>query len=181
MFSLKSKITQKVLTLFFFNDKQKFYVNEIAKRIKEDPSNVHKKLKELNKEDILSDEMKGRERYFFLNKSNPLLNEYRKIILNDIGLERRLKKEIGGIKGVKSIYIFGTYGRNIPPKKGNINVLVVGEFDSVKIQEKLMKIQDFIGRDIGLGELTEREFANRKKERDPLLKDLFANRYVKVV
>lgn len=65
MISLRSKITQKILNLFFLNEKEKFYVNELAKKIKEDPANVYKKLIELKKEGMLSDEFSGKERYFF--------------------------------------------------------------------------------------------------------------------
>jgi len=64
MISLRSKITQKILNLFFLNEK-KFYINELAKLIKEDTANVHKKLLELKKEGLLSDEFPGKERYFF--------------------------------------------------------------------------------------------------------------------
>ena len=81
MISLRSKITKKVLNLFFLNEKEKFYINELAGKIKEDPANVHKKLLELKKEGILSDEFSGKERYFFLNKKFPFLKEYKKIIL----------------------------------------------------------------------------------------------------
>ena len=65
MISLRSKITQKILNLLFLNEKEKFYVNELAKLIKEDPANVYKKLIELKKEGMLSDEFSGKERYFF--------------------------------------------------------------------------------------------------------------------
>ena len=67
MISLRSKITQKILNLLFLNEKEKFYVNELAKLIKEDPSNVYKKLLELREEGILSDDFQGKERYFSLN------------------------------------------------------------------------------------------------------------------
>lgn len=167
--------------LFFFNEKERFYANEIAKKIKEDPSNVYKKLKELKREEILSDEVKGRERFFFLNKKNSLLKEYKKIILHSIGLEKQLKDEIGCLQGVMSIYIFGTYGKNLPPKKGSINILVVGTFNTKKVEDKLLKIQALVGRNIRLGELTEKDFKQRRKEKDPLLKDMFSNRYVKVL
>jgi len=41
MISLRSKITQKILNLFFLNEKEKFYINELAGKIKvkNDPKN----------------------------------------------------------------------------------------------------------------------------------------------
>ena len=50
MISLRSKITQKILNLLILNENKRFYVNELAKIIKEYPANVHKKLVELEKE-----------------------------------------------------------------------------------------------------------------------------------
>ena len=91
MLSLRSKIAQKILTLFFLNEKEKFYINELAKLIKEDPANVYKKLIEFKKEGLLSDEFQGKERYFFLNKRYPFLKEYKKIILKGLGFEKVLK------------------------------------------------------------------------------------------
>jgi len=93
MISLRSKITQKILNLFFLNEKEKFYVNELAKKIKEDPANVYKKLIELKKEGMLSDEFSGKERYFFLNSKYPFLKEYKKIILKGFGFEKILREK----------------------------------------------------------------------------------------
>lgn len=98
MISLRSKIVQKTLNLFFLNEKEKFYINELSTKIKEDPSNVHKKLLELKDEGILSDEFQGKERYFFLNKNYPFLREYKKIILKGIGFEKILKDKLKNLK-----------------------------------------------------------------------------------
>ncbi len=86
MISLKSKVTQKILEAFFLNEKERFYVNEMAKKIKEDPSNVYKKLIDLKEEGILLDEYQGKERYFSLNKNYPFRKEYKRLVLKGIRL-----------------------------------------------------------------------------------------------
>ena len=88
MISLSSKLVQKILNLFFLNTKEKFYVNELARVLKEDPSNIHKKLKDLKQEGILLDEFSGKERYFFLNTKYSFLKEYKKIVLKKVGFEK---------------------------------------------------------------------------------------------
>ena len=65
MISLRSKITQKILNLFFLNKKEKFYVNELAKKIKEDPANVYKKLIELKKKGCFPMNFQARKDTFF--------------------------------------------------------------------------------------------------------------------
>jgi len=181
MISLRSKITQKILNLFFLNEKEKFYVNELAKLIKEDLSNVYKKLLELRKEGILSDEFSGKERYFFLNQKYPFLKEYKKIILKGLGFEKILKEKLKKLKGIDSVYIFGSYAKNKLSTESDIDLLIIGDFDTVKLQKILLEIQKLTGREINSIELTKKEFEKRKKEKDPFLKDVFSKKYIKIL
>lgn len=181
MFSLNSKITQKFLSLIFLNEKERFYVNELAKLIGEDPSNVYKKLLELKREGLLSDEFSGKERYFFLNQKYPFLREYKKIILKGFGFEKILKEKLSKMEGVRSVYIFGSYAKNKLSLESDIDILIIGDFDTLKLQKKLLEIQRLTGRELNSIELTEKEFMRRKKEKDALVTDIFSSKYIKVL
>lgn len=181
MISLRSKITQKILNLFFLNEKERFYVNELAKLIKEDTANVHKKLLEMRKEGVLLDEFRGKERYFFLNKNYPFLKEYKRIILKGLGFEKILKEKLKRLKGVDSVYIFGSYAKNRLSLESDIDLLIIGDFDTLKLQKALLEIQRLSGREINSMELTKKEFEKRMKEKDPLLKDIFSKKYIKIL
>jgi len=181
MISLRSKITRKVLNLFFLNEKESFYVNELAKLLKEDPSNLYKKLLELKEEGILSDEFRGKERYFFLNPKYPFLKEYKKIILKGLGFEKILKEKLSKLEGIDSVYIFGSYAKNKLSTESDIDLLIVGDFDTLKLQKTLLEIQKLTGREINSIELTKKEFEKRKKEKDPFLKDIFSKKYIKIL
>jgi len=181
MISLRSRITQKILNLFFLNEKERFYVNELAKEIKEDPKNVYRKLIDFNKEGILLDEFQGKERYFFLNKKFPLLREYKNIILKSLGFEKILKEELKKIKGINSVYVFGSYAQNKLSLESDIDILVIGDFDSLKFQKIILDIQKLTGREINSIELTKKEFEKKTRERDPFLKDIFSKKYIKIL
>lgn len=181
MISLRSKITQKILNLFFLNEKEKFYVNELAKLIKEDPSNVYKKLLQLKKEGVLSDEFQGKERYFFLNKKYPFLKEYKKIILRGFGFEKILKEKLKKLKGIDSVYIFGSYAKDRLSLESDIDLLTIGNFDTLEFQKAILEIQRLSGREINSIELTKKELEKRKKEKDPFLKDIFSKKYIKIL
>jgi predicted nucleotidyltransferase len=181
MLSLRSKITQKILNLFFLNEKERFYVNELAKLIKEDPSNVYKKLIEFKKEGILSDEFQGKERYFFLNRKYPFLREYKKIILKGLGFERILKEKLKKLKGVDSVYIFGSYAEDKLSLESDIDLLIIGDFDILKLQKAILETQRLTGREINSIELTKKEFEKRIKGKDSFLKDIFSEKYIKIL
>ncbi|PIP50596.1 MAG: hypothetical protein COX12_00475 [Candidatus Brennerbacteria bacterium CG23_combo_of_CG06-09_8_20_14_all_44_41] len=181
MISLRSKITRKILNLFFLNEDESFYINELAKLLQEDLSNLYKKLIELKKEGLLSDEFKGKERYFFLNKKYPLLKEYKKIILKGFGFEKTLKEELSKVKGVESVYVFGSYAQNRLSLESDIDVLIVGDVDTPKLQKILLEIQRLSGREINSVELTKKEFEKRKKEKDGFLIDILSSKYIKII
>ncbi len=181
MISLRSKITQKIFNLLFLNEKERFYVNELAKLIKEDPSNVYKKLLQLKEEGIVVDEFQGKERYFFLNKKYPFLKEYKKIILKGFGFEKILKKKLKELKGIESVYIFGSYARNELSLESDIDLLIVGNFDTIMLQKILLEIQQLSGREVNSIEMTKKEFKRRTREKDPFLEDIFCKKHLKIL
>lgn len=181
MLSLRSKITQKILNLFFSNEKEKFYINELAKLIKENPSNVYKKLIEFKREGLFSDEFQGKERYFFLNHKYPFLKEYKKIVLKGFGFEKILKEKLEKLGGVESAYIFGSYAKDQLSLESDIDLLIIGGFNTLKLQKILLEVQRLTGREINSIELTKKEFERKKREEDPFLKDIFSKRYIKIL
>lgn len=181
MISLRSKITQKVLNLLLLNEGERFYVNELAKIIKEDPSNVHKKLVELEKEGIISDDVQGMERYFFINKKYKFLKEYKNIILKGVGFEKILKEKLKQVKGIESAYIFGSYAKNKMSAESDIDLLIVGDFRTIELQKALLEVQKMAGREINSIELLNKEFEKKMKEKDELLIDIFSKEHIKII
>ena len=90
--SLKSKITKKLLNYFFFNPESQLYVNELARELGLDKRNLVKKLKELEQEGIFRCQQRGNLKLYSIDRSFPLYEEYKKIVLKPIGLEDKIKK-----------------------------------------------------------------------------------------
>ena len=101
--------------------------------------------------------------------------------MKDIGFEKILKQKLEPIKGVKSVYIFGSYAKNKIAPESDIDVLVVGDFKTIELQKALLDIQRLSGKEINSIELSEKDFEKRVKEKDPLLKDIFTGKNVKII
>jgi len=181
MVSMKSKITQKILSFLFLNEKESFYANELARLIGGDFSNTRKKLAELKEEGVLVDEFKGQERYFSLNKKYPLLKEYKQIVLKKFGLEKALKESLETLAGVKESYIFGSYAKNKLDMESDIDLLVVGDFDPLELQRRLVRVEKSIGREINSVEMSEEKFKKEKKAKDGVVRDIFSGKYIRIV
>ncbi|OGZ61072.1 MAG: hypothetical protein A2919_02475, partial [Candidatus Spechtbacteria bacterium RIFCSPLOWO2_01_FULL_43_12] len=85
MFSFKSKITQKVLLYFLTNKKTAIHVNELARILDVDPSNLQKKLIELKSEGFLKIEREGNLVKYSLNSKYRFLKETEKMFMASYG------------------------------------------------------------------------------------------------
>ena len=128
---------------------------------------------ELKQEGLFLAEFKGNQRYFYLNRDYKLLKDYQRLFLNDLGLEQRLLK-LKEVDNVSSVYIFGDYMKD---SSQEINILVVGDFNSSKVKKIILNIQDQIKREIYYAQLTEKEF---EKQKNKELKEFFSKAYLKI-
>ena len=181
MISFRSKITVKILDYFFLNQDAKSYINELAKILDLDPKNVDRKLKSLEKEGLLASEFQGKERYFFINKKYPLLENYRQIFLKTVGLEKRLKEILLKIPNIKEAYIFGSYVKNKMDSSSDIDILTIGDHSIVLLQKTINKLQKSLGREINIVNLSPKEFLLKKRKKNPFIMNIFAGRYIKLI
>jgi predicted transcriptional regulator with HTH domain len=77
---LSSKLRRKLLTYSFTHPGENYYVRELSRLINEDPGNLSRELKKLEDEGLYISAVKGRVKFFSLNKRYPLFKELKKII-----------------------------------------------------------------------------------------------------
>lgn len=169
---LRSKLCQKVLGYFFLHEGESLYVNEMSRRFSADRGNLVKKLKELEREGLLRSEWKGNQRYYSLNPSFPLIKEYKQIIFKTVGLEENLKLALKEIKGIKKALIFGSYAADKMDLSSDIDLLVVGNHDTLKLQRTISQLQKSIDREINVVSMSANEY-QRKRKTDRFLKSIY--------
>ena len=150
MIGLRSKITQKVLDYFFLHKEESLYLNEMTRLLAVDRGNLVKKLRELEDEGILKSEFKGNQRYYSLNTAYPLLGNYREILLKTIGFEAELKSAFSKIKGIRHLFIFGSYAIDRMDAHSDIDILIVGQCPHLLIEETLSRFQKKMQRAINV-------------------------------
>jgi len=181
MINFKAKITQIVLGYFFVNPHAEMYLNEIARKFKLDRGNLTRKLAELDKEGILIKNKKGNLSLYTINRQYPFLPELKKIFKKSFGLEAELRQRLGNIKGIKSAIIFGSYAKDKLSADSDIDLLLVGSHKLLEVQKEIIRLQGQIDREINVIDLTEKEFAKRKKDKDEFIANVFAGKTVKII
>jgi predicted nucleotidyltransferase len=181
MISLRSKITTKILDYYFLNPDSQHYINELARLLELDPKNTETKLKEMEKDGLFKSEFRGKQRYFFLAKNNPVLKHYRQIFLKTYGIEKRLKDMISNIKGLKEAYLFGSYANNKMDSSSDIDILAVGSHSTLELQKGIARLQKDIGREFNVKNLSSEEFAKKTKTKDPFIAGIFKTKTIRIV
>ncbi len=181
MISLRSKVAIKLLDYYFLNPHAQHYINELARILELDPKNTEAKLKEFEKDGLFKSEFRGKERYFFLSKGNPVLKHYRQIFLKTYGIEKRLKDIFGGIKGLKDAYIFGSYANDKMDSASDIDILAIGSHSILELERPIVRLQKEIGREFNVMNLSPEEFEAKKKNKDPFINTVFKSKIIKII
>ncbi|OGS46249.1 MAG: hypothetical protein A2539_02660 [Elusimicrobia bacterium RIFOXYD2_FULL_34_15] len=181
MISLNSKITKNILGYLFLHDTETLYVNEMIRKFNIDKRNTAKKLKELENEGILNSEKRGIEIYYSLNKQYPLFQEYKKIIFKTYGIEHQLKYCLQGVKGVKEAYIVGSYAKNQMDSSSDIDVLVIGNADTLELNKKISNLQKNINRELNIINIGKNELNKKKIAKDSFIENIFKNKKIRLI
>lgn len=181
MMFLRSKVTIKLLDYYFLNPDAQVYINELARILELDPKNTETKLKEFEKKGLFKSEFRGKERYFFLAKDNPVLEHYRQIFLKTYGIEKRLKDMLRDIKGLKEAYLFGSYASNSMDSSSDIDILAIGTHSVLELQRVIVKLQKDTGRELNVMNLSQKEFEAKKKGKDPFIRGVFKTKTIRLV
>ena len=181
MIPLRSKVSRKILSYYFLNPSKRHYINELARLLELDPKNLHSKLVEFERLGIFCSEYHGKERFFFLNKTFPLLKAYKEIVLNIGGLEVSLRGALSLLSGLKEAYIFGSYAKGNMDEHSDIDLLAIGKHSSLELQKLVSPIKKSSGRVINVVSLTEKEYISRKKKHDPLVGDIFNGKVIRLL
>ncbi|MDH5707109.1 MAG: nucleotidyltransferase domain-containing protein [Candidatus Aminicenantes bacterium] len=181
MISLRSEITRKLLNYFFINPQENLYVNELSRKLDLDKRNLVKKLKELEKDGIIKSQIRGNIKLYSINKSYPLYEEYKKIILKTIGVEDKFRRILTEVEGIKEAYIYGSYAKNKMDIHSDIDLLVIGDHKISLLQKNLNKLQREIDREINSISMDELEFKKRIKKKDPFIVEILENKHIQLI
>jgi predicted nucleotidyltransferase len=180
MISLRSSITRDILSEMFLHPERPYYAEEWVRGSGSDRGNLSRKLKELVAEGLLVCELKGKEIYYRLNRSYPLLGEYRRILMKSVGAEAQIRKMVRSVPGVQSAFLFGSYAEDRMDASSDIDLMVVGEHDTLELQKQIAQLQKKLTRELNVISLSPSEY-EKKLKTHPFFKRLIKLKKIQIV
>jgi|TARA_Y100000034_G_scaffold117337_1_gene156674 predicted nucleotidyltransferase len=160
---------------------RKIYGRELIDKVNISQKNIALTLDKLEQVGIVSSEIRGNTRYFFLNKKNPICRKY--ILLAEIEnsirfLEKhqKLVQIFNKIKTTDSrfICIFGSYAKGNERKDSDLDLFVVGGID----ESKLKKLGRDYNLEINVKEGSVSDFVKLLESKNPLINEILEHHII---
>ncbi|MDI6800492.1 MAG: winged helix-turn-helix domain-containing protein [Thermodesulfovibrionales bacterium] len=168
-----SSIRGDVLALLLNSPDEKFYVREIARLLRKNPSGVKRELDKLEEMGLVFSEKVANLKYFHANKTSPLFSELKDLIAKSLGLPGALKSLLRANE-IKSAFIYGSYaeGEDTP----TVNLVVIGAF-TPSLLSGLHEIEKKFGKKINCTVIEEQDY-KLKKKRDTSIKRILSEKRI---
>jgi predicted nucleotidyltransferase len=134
----------------------------------------------LEKSGLFKKKVEGNQVYYFLNKNSAFFNEYKNIIFKTIGVAGALKKELEKIKGIKKVFIFGSFAKNIEDSASDVDLMIIGIVDEDILISKVSKLESVFGREINYHLFDEKEW-NKKLKTESFLKGIIRGPKIEII
>jgi predicted transcriptional regulator with HTH domain len=171
-----SSIRADMLSLLLNSPDEQFYIREIAKLLRKNPSGVKRELDNLEKMGIVTSERIANLKYFQANKDSPLFSELKNLITKSLGLPGALKAVLRA-SGAKAAFLYGPYAEG--DNGAAVDLFVIGA--SPSLTKELKGIERRFDQKINCVMVEEEEYRLKKKKGDVNLKRLLSGKRITLI
>ena len=170
LFSSAARV--KILTLFLTNPENSYYLRQVCKLAGVPVRAVQRELKKLAKVGFLTKEVSGNRTYYKVNKNFSIYKELKEIILKTTGLGKMLTEMIAKPKDINVAFIYGSYAEGKERPGSDIDLFVIGNIKSRKLQDITNVASVKLGREIVPVLYSNYEYKRRKQEKNHFILSL---------
>jgi predicted nucleotidyltransferase len=169
-----SEVRRQILAAFYAGPGLVTHARELARRLGHPSQVVGRELRRLEDAGILASETVGRARRYRVNVDSPIAADVRGLVLRTIGAEALIRNALGGVAGIEEAWIFGSHARGTERPSSDIDLLVIGPVDRGALSERLVEVEQELGRDVNMVAYTRAELADLESAGDPFVIDVMA-------
>lgn len=171
-----SSIRADVLSLLLNSPDEQFYIREIAKLLRKNPSGIKRELDKLEQMGIVTSEKIVNLKYFQANKESPLFSELKNLITKSLGLPGALKALLRA-SGAKAAFLYGPYAEG--QDESPVNMFVIGA--SPSLARELKNLEKRFDQKIDCVIIDEEEYKLKKKKGDASLKKIMSGKRIALI
>ncbi|NQV12956.1 MAG: nucleotidyltransferase domain-containing protein [Parcubacteria group bacterium] len=142
---------------------------------------LHRELKYLEGQGILSATTEGNLKYYSLNKKYSLHKELKSIVSKTIGLEGSIKKQLQNTKNIESAFIFGSYAKGEESAVSDIDLMIIGQLNENEFIAKINKLEKELDREINYHIYSQKDLNKKRKGENSFIKTVLRGRKIMLI
>ncbi|MGQ0638147.1 MAG: nucleotidyltransferase domain-containing protein [Nitrososphaerota archaeon] len=178
-----TQTTLKIIGLYADNYKKSIHLREIARETNVDVKSIQLQLKKLERINVLSSILKGKNKEYTLNLNNVITKYYLIMaegFISVIYLKKHflIKKMLDAIgkKIDDPLILFGSFVKGGHTKESDIDIFVISE---KKIDKRMaLETSNLVNRDINIKSSNKTQFFNGLQNKDPLVNEVVSNHII---
>ncbi len=169
-----------ILAILSENPQKEYYLQELGRLVGKKPGVFQIGLNSLERQGWVLSRKQGTLRLFKINDQHPLYKEIKSFVRKTVGVEAQLKKILNNIEGIQKALIYGSYAKGGMRLDSDVDVLVVVSNNKAedKLVNKLTQLEKTLGREINYKLYNEKDFKQRRKDKDPFLAEVLSDKYL---
>jgi predicted nucleotidyltransferase len=164
---------RKILALFFLNSDKEYYFSEVVRLTGTRQGVVQRELKALTDAGILSTEKRGRQKFYKVNKNNPIFSDLRNIVFKTFGVLDQIRDVLKSLeKKIAVAFVYGSFATGEEVADSDIDLFIVGKAQLDEIVSTLSSVESAIGREINPTLFSATEFKKKWSKKNHFLKSV---------
>ncbi len=162
---------RKILALFFLNPDQEYYFTEVVRLTGTRQGVIQRELKNLADAGILNAEMRGRQKFYAVNRKHPIFQDLRNIIFKTYGVIGRIREALEPLgEKIDVAFVYGSFARGEEVSSSDLDLFVVGNIQLDELVSTLSSVEQAIRREINPALFSATEFKNKWSQKNHFLK-----------
>lgn len=175
-----SKTRVKLLSEMLLSSDREYHIRELSRIIDISPIYVQKELKNLQSLGLLTSRKQGNMVLYVLDKSSTISDDLKRIFLKTEVVGTEILKSLDKSK-IQYALIYGSFAKGVETTKSDIDLLVIGDIDEDVLLKSVSKAEGKVGREISYVLWTPKEFAQKARQKIPLLLEILKTDVVMII
>lgn len=161
----------KILEYFLSHPTQKKYLNELAKELAVSPRSIKIYCDLFEKDGIINREITGNVHLFSTNNNHYRVQEMKRAYIANLLAEHHIETIQ---HACISLAVYGSHASGLYDERSDLDLLIIGDEHQIN-KDKLLKLQQILGKEIQLTIFSLTEWETMKKNDDPFAKAILRN------
>ncbi len=175
-----SKTRVRILAEILLNSDREYHIRELSRIVDISPIYVQKELKNLQSLGLLTSRKQGNMVLYTLDKHSTISDDLKRIFLKTEGVGAEILKNLGKAE-IQYALIYGSFAKGAETTRSDIDLLVIGDVDEDILLRSISKAEGKVGREINYLLWTPKEFAQKARQKIPLLLEILKTDVVMII